>query len=84
MNRAKRARHSRVVDELVERYVDWREASAAVHQAYRWWSNASPREAAVRYAVYCAALDLEECAANLYARACTQFEGFAGELELAA
>jgi hypothetical protein len=37
-----RLRRERLLDELVEAYVDWREACAHVHDAYRFWGTGRP------------------------------------------
>jgi hypothetical protein len=58
---------SRLVDEMLERYVEWHEAAASVHAAYLEWSGAPPGDKAWRFSVYMAALDQEESAANTYA-----------------
>jgi hypothetical protein len=54
------------VDEAVERYVDWREASTDVTEAYGNWSNAPAADGAMSFAAYRAALDREQSAATLY------------------
>ena len=60
-------RHSLVVDDVVLAYVEWREASAAVWDAYGRWASASAEDKLPADAAYRAALDREEAAANLYA-----------------
>jgi hypothetical protein len=56
------------IDELLERYVSWREECQAVTTAYRWWAYARRGERLLAYAGYLAALDREEVAANLYSK----------------
>jgi hypothetical protein len=56
----------RLVDEAIERYVDWREACAAVRHAYEQWVRAPKHERPLSFAAYRAALDQEEAAATLY------------------
>jgi hypothetical protein len=56
----------RLAEEAIERYVDWREESATVGEAYGHWSTASDAEGALAFAAYRAALDREEVAATLY------------------
>jgi hypothetical protein len=56
----------RLIDEAIERYVDWREACAAVGDMYARFSRASAGERALSFAAYRAALDQEESAATLY------------------
>jgi hypothetical protein len=60
-------RRERLVDELVEAYVDWRETCARVADAYRSWANETARGDRVAFALYTAALDAEEQAAKAYA-----------------
>jgi hypothetical protein len=55
------------VDELLERYVSWREECQAVHAAYRRSLGAGGAERALTHAGYLAALDREEHAAQAYA-----------------
>ncbi len=56
-----------LVDELVEAYVDWREACARVNDAYHAWaSEIGPRDR-LAFGLYVAALDSEEQAAEVYA-----------------
>jgi hypothetical protein len=60
--------HRSAIDELVEAYVSWREASAAVWLAYERWIGSDRGERPLAYAAYLAALDGEERAARTYAR----------------
>jgi hypothetical protein len=55
-----------MLDEALERYIDWREACAAVRAAYAQWSHASAQEGGLWFAAYNAALDREASAATLY------------------
>jgi hypothetical protein len=57
----------RSIDVLLERYVSWREQSAAVRHAYRRWDSSDREERPLTYAGYVAALDREEHAARGYA-----------------
>ena len=57
------------VDEMLSRYVNWRENAAATAGAYREWSRAPRAETDWRFAAYLAALDLEEFSADSYALA---------------
>ena len=57
----------RLVDELVEAYVGWREACARVNDAYRFWSTDSGVCGRVKFALYVAAMDAEERSAEVYA-----------------
>jgi hypothetical protein len=45
-------RRERLLDELVEAYVAWREACAHVHDAYRFWANEPAGEDGVTFDLY--------------------------------
>lgn len=55
------------VDELLERYVSWREECNTVENSYDGWVAADRDEGPLAYAAYLAALDREEHAARRYA-----------------
>jgi hypothetical protein len=57
----------RLVDRLVEAYVEWREACARVDDAYRCWGSATGPCGGGAFGSYVAALDAEERAAEVYA-----------------
>jgi hypothetical protein len=57
----------RLVDRLLEAYVDWREACAQVDAAYRSFASEPGPCARVAFGLYMAALDAEEQAAEVYA-----------------
>ena len=57
----------RLVDQLVEAYVDWREACVRVDDAYRFWAGESDCRGRVAFGSYVAALDAEERSAEVYA-----------------
>jgi hypothetical protein len=61
-------RHTLLIDETVEAYVDWREESAVVWDAYEQWEWASAADARLAFAAYCAAVEREERASNVYDR----------------
>lgn len=63
-----------LVDEMLDRYIEWREYAAAAADTYRDWCAAPAREQALRFAAYTAALDHEEAAANGYAESIMQLE----------
>jgi hypothetical protein len=48
------------IDEARDAYVEWLELSIAVQDAYVRWRHGPRREAAVSFAAYTSALDLEE------------------------
>jgi hypothetical protein len=58
---------ARLVDDMLDRYVEWREDAVAVAEAYRRWSGAPARERAWRFSAYMAALEQEESTARSYA-----------------
>ena len=60
---------AQLVDELLARYVEWREDAAAVADAHGRWRAAPAAERAVAFAAYRAAVDQEESAAAAYAAA---------------
>jgi hypothetical protein len=62
----------RLVDEAVDAYVDWREESATVWDAYARWTNARPPDSPLAFSAYRAALDREERAAHVYAELMTR------------
>ena len=53
-------------EESVRSYARWREESAAVRSAYEHWAGAEPRDQALAWSAYRAALDREEQAAHAY------------------
>ena len=57
----------RLVDELIDAYVDWCDTCARVNDAYRFWSLETGSRDRVGFALYTAALDAEEQAAGAYA-----------------
>jgi hypothetical protein len=61
------ARGRRAIDELLERYISWREECNTVEHSYDRWTGADRGEGALAYAAYLAALDREEHAARSYA-----------------
>jgi hypothetical protein len=61
------ARHPpALIDEVLERYLDWRQASRDVTAAYDTWRTVDRAQRARAYADYCEALDAEERAAEEY------------------
>ena len=59
---------SDLIDAVMDRYVTWREQSAAVEAAYHTWRDASHDQRTVAFEHYFAALDREEEAASEYRR----------------
>jgi len=72
MMRRKRSVHdsptSLIIDAMMDRYVSWREACAAVEKSYRDWLSARSEDRAAAFTQYSAALDREERAAAEYQR----------------
>jgi hypothetical protein len=58
---------SRVIDDLMDMYAEWREACVALRQAYERWSSVRVAERESAFAEYQAALDWEEQASAIYA-----------------
>jgi hypothetical protein len=56
-----------MVDEAIGAYVEWREACAAVQDAYDRWARASSADAVLAFLDYAIALDTEEEASTAYA-----------------
>ncbi len=56
----------RLIDVVLSRYLDWREASAAVDAAYSTWTRVGPEDRAAAFSDYRDALDREEHAAEAY------------------
>jgi hypothetical protein len=57
----------RLVDKLVDAYIDWRGECARVDDAYRSWASEIGPSGRVAFGFYMAALDAEEQAAEVYA-----------------
>jgi hypothetical protein len=60
-------RQKRLVDRLIDAYVSWREACLQVSDAYGSWASETGLGATSAFGRYMAALDREECAAQVYA-----------------
>jgi hypothetical protein len=58
----------KLIDDVMDAYVDWRQESADVESAYRRWSIARSTDPAGAFAAYAAALDREELASLSYAQ----------------
>jgi hypothetical protein len=58
---------SELIDELMDMYVEWREACIALRVAYEHWSSVRVAERKLAFATYEAALDWEEQASAIYA-----------------
>jgi hypothetical protein len=61
------ARGRRAIDDLLTRYIAWREECHTVRVAYQQCANDDRGERERAYAGYLAALDREERAASVYA-----------------
>jgi hypothetical protein len=72
----------RLLDEAMERYLDWRAECESVDDAYGNWATT---EGALSFAAYRAALDREERAATVYGKVIVRLERvFGGEREIPA
>ena len=60
-------RHTLLIDEAVDAYVDWREESGAVWDAYERWESAPAADARLAFAAYWAAIGREERASRVHA-----------------
>jgi hypothetical protein len=56
-----------LIDVAMDMYVEWRESCVALGRAYEQWSSVPVAERKLAFAVYRAALDLEEHASAVYA-----------------
>jgi hypothetical protein len=56
-----------MVDATMDAYVEWREESLRVWEAYQRWLSAGRTDAALAFLAYVAAVDREERAAEVYA-----------------
>jgi hypothetical protein len=56
-----------LIDRVVDTYVEWRESTGLVGDAYGRWCRAPAVEDGRRFAAYLAALDQEQTAAAVYA-----------------
>jgi hypothetical protein len=56
-----------LIDDLMDMYVDWREACITLRKAYERWSSVRVAERKMAFAAYGAALDWEERASAIYA-----------------
>jgi hypothetical protein len=74
VERANSQIRAELIDEMVDRYVDWREQCIAVAETYERWSNGSIADRKFAFEAYKAALDLEEHASLIYAERVNRFE----------
>jgi hypothetical protein len=56
-----------LVDDAMDAYLEWREESIAVWDAYGCWTSAGSDDISLAYGAYAAALDREERASEVYA-----------------
>ena len=66
-----RQRHEQLLDEAVDAYVDWRDDSSEVWDAYERWRRAPAADAPFAFMAYRAAVDREERASHVYAELMT-------------
>jgi hypothetical protein len=55
------------LDDVMDAYVQWREQSRSVWDAYQRWVYAAPPDERLRFAAYLAELDREQRASDVYA-----------------
>jgi hypothetical protein len=72
---------SRLVDEMLDRYIEWREDARGVANAYTQWSGAPALEEEWRFSVYMASLELEESSARTYAAVVTEVDSWLRQAE---
>ena len=65
-------RRRQYVNELIDHYVSWREACAAVAVSYENWRCSDRPDKKLAFSMYVAALDREEQAATAYQLAVAQ------------
>jgi hypothetical protein len=70
-----RGKREQYVDELMDAYVSWREACAAVAASYENWRGAERQAEELAFSAYVEALDREERAARAYQAAVAQLAG---------
>ncbi len=58
-----------LVDEMIERYITWRERRSGVQEAYAAWHSGAAHDRDRAFHAYVAALDREQLAAEKYQRA---------------
>jgi hypothetical protein len=58
---------NRLLDEMMDAYLGWRESCLMTEDAYRAWASATGPDAALAFGRYVAALDGEELTAGVYA-----------------
>ena len=63
-----------LIDEVMDRYLDWREQCVALRKAYERWSNRTVSDQRWAFEAYRAALDLEEHASYVYADWLNRFD----------
>jgi hypothetical protein len=67
-----------MADALLERYLLWRQATAAVTLTYRAWTHGPMSTRELAYADYCDALDEEELSAADYQECVRRAAGLGG------
>ena len=67
-------RRRQYVDDMMDGYVSWRDACAAVAVSYENWKSSVRTDQKLAFSAYVAALDREEQAATAYERAVAQVE----------
>ena len=65
-----------LTDEVIDRYVDWREQCRAVEALYVRFASAESSQRTARFGAYVEGLDLEERAAERYASSIIRLKHF--------
>jgi hypothetical protein len=58
----------RLVDEILDCYLAWRNAASNATAGYRAWCASGAADRSLRFGAYLASLDQEECTATAYAQ----------------
>jgi hypothetical protein len=72
-----------LIDQVIEAYVDWREACLEVNDSYRSWASESGPNGKGSFGRYVAALDAEGQAAEVYAELVGRARAYIAALEAA-
>jgi hypothetical protein len=64
-------------DEVFDTYICWREACHDVRRAYALWQRSERQDRGLAFVAYGAAMDREECAAQLYREAGDRLRAYA-------
>jgi hypothetical protein len=74
LERVDTERRTELIDELMDRYVEWREQCIAVAETYERWSTGPVAHREAAFAAFTAALDREQHASYVYADRVSRIE----------